>query len=94
MKFDDIENNLDVKTIQLSDYVYFETGSNMIVLAMDRVTVTLTLSEYLDLYTSMKDSTSAITQFVAITAGINRMSEPINNDDIKSGSFDKTTGIA
>ena len=76
------------KTIQITDNVYFDSVSNMVVISVDRITLTLTLPEFCDLYKDMGVASKAISTFITISSGFNNLLNSYDEDDsyINSGS--------
>ena len=62
-----------LKTIQLTERIYFDPNANMVILSIDRITLTLTLSEFFDLHKDMKLSAAAVTNFVTIATGLDKI---------------------
>ena len=77
-----------LKTIQITDRIYYDPMSNMIILSVDRVTLTLTLKEFIELNKDIKIAMGAITNFISITSGFDKMLNSFNVSDnyINSGS--------
>ena len=76
------------KTIQITEKVYFDPESNMIVLSVDRITLTLTLSEFCDLFGEMSSASKAISNFITLSSGFNKIVNSCDDGDnyISSGS--------
>ena len=74
--------------MQLTDNVYFDPVTNTVFLAIGRSTITLTLSEYCDLYQNMMISTKAMSNLISVSAGINKIlnSSKVSDNYINSGS--------
>ena len=62
--------------------------TNMVYLTIGRITITLTLKEYCDLYENMKSSTKTISNLISVSAGINKIlnSSKVSDNYINSGS--------
>ena len=75
-------------TIQLTENIYFDAVTNTVFLSVGRITMTLTLEEYCDLYQNMTISTKAISNLMSVTSGINKILNSSNESDnyINSGS--------
>jgi len=76
------------KTLQITDKVYFDPISNMVILSVDRITLTITLSEYCELFSEMSVASKAISNFITLSTGLNKLVNSYEESDsyISSGS--------
>ena len=74
--------------MQLTENIYFDATTNSVFLSIGRMTITLTLEEYCELYQNMTISTKAISNLIAVSAGLNKILNSSRESDnyINSGS--------
>ena len=64
------ETRQKTNTLMLNDSVYLDTATNMVVLVVDRVTLTLSLQEYVKIASHIASSMTFIQSFVAIKSSL------------------------
>tara|TARA_B100000900_G_scaffold399907_1_gene402978 strand:+ start:1559 stop:1834 length:276 start_codon:yes stop_codon:yes gene_type:complete len=67
------ENISPNKTVKINESVYLDAATNMVIIVVDRVTMTLTLQEYITLSTDIIKSANYIQQYVAIKSSISEL---------------------
>ena len=81
------ENSSPNKTVKINDSVYLDATTNMVIIVIDRVTMTLTLQEYITLSTNIIKSTSYIQHFISIKSSISELaSKGFVSRSVQSGS--------
>ena len=71
------------KTIKINDHIFLDVSTNMIVAVVDRVTLTMTLQEYISFAGSVMSSMNYIQQYVALRSSL---SKATLSQSIQSGS--------
>ena len=81
------ENKSITKTIKINDNIFLDVATNMIILVLDRVTLTLTLQEYINFSSSIMGSMSYLQHYVSIKSSISELTKrsPVSSP-IQSGS--------
>ena len=79
------EQDNDLKTIQINDTVYFDVYTNTIVLLIDRITVTVSIEEFLKLSNDIKNGILSFKNYLSIVNELNKVPNTIidSNNYIK-----------
>ena len=81
------ESSSPNKTIKINDSVYLDAATNMVIIVVDRVTMTLTLQEYIALSSDIIKSANYIQQYVSIKSSISELaSRGFISKSVQSGS--------
>ena len=78
-----------IKTIKINDSVFLDVATNMVVIVVDRVTLTLTLQEYITLSSNIINSANYIQHYVSIKSSLSSFATKgagLNLDSAQSGS--------
>lgn len=68
------ESSIPNKTLKLNDSVFLDVATNMVIIIVDRVTMTLTLQEYITFATNIMSSASHVQQYITIKSSISELS--------------------
>ena len=75
------------KTLKLNDSVFLDVATNMVIIVVDRITLTLTLQEYIALTSDIIKSANYIQHYVSIKSSISELaSRGLAPKSVQSGS--------
>ena len=76
------ENNnldLDVATIKINDTIYYDPSSNCVIIIFDRITLTMTLSEYSNFIIDLKESLGILQNLLSTTVSLDKVLNSYSN---------------